>query len=121
MAMDRPQGGDWRSQSGSPPPPPPPPAYPPHGVAGQVQYTASTNGFAVAALVLGILGPVACVAWILALVFGYVGRNQIDASGGRQVGRGMATAGIVLGWVWGGLVVAYIGAVVIAAAASSGS
>jgi hypothetical protein len=62
-----------------------------------------------------------CVAWILALVFGYVGKSQIDASGGRQTGRGMAVAGIVLGWVWLGLIVLYFGIVVIAAASSSGN
>ena len=49
---------------------------------------------AIAALVLGIVG-----FFPLALVFGYMGRNQIDRSGGRQGGRGLAVAGIVLGWV----------------------
>ncbi|MFO0744663.1 MAG: DUF4190 domain-containing protein [Myxococcota bacterium] len=69
----------------------------------------ATNGMAVAALVLGLVGVIvflglfALVASILALVFGYVSASQIDASGGRQGGRGMATAGIVLGWVGLGL------------------
>lgn len=36
---------------------------------------------------------------ILALVFGYIAKDQIDKSAGRQTGRGMAIAGIVLGWV----------------------
>jgi hypothetical protein len=67
----------------------------------------TTNGFAVAALVVGILGPMGCFAWILALVFGYIGKSQIDQSGGYQKGRGMAVAGIVLGYVWGALVIAY--------------
>jgi hypothetical protein len=49
---------------------------------------------AVAALVCGILG-----IFVLALIFGYVGRRQIDESYGRYGGRGMATAGIVLGWI----------------------
>jgi hypothetical protein len=74
---------------------------------------ASTNGFAVAALVLGIVGGCTCFGWILALVFGYLGKSQIDASGGMQEGRGMAIAGIVLGWVWGALTVAYFVLVVI--------
>ena len=43
------------------------------------------------------------VAWpigsILALVFGYMAKRQIDESGGVQGGRGLAIAGIVLGWV----------------------
>ncbi len=78
----------------------------------------STNGFAVAALVLGILGPAMCMAWVLALVFGYIARSQIDASGGWQTGRGMAVAGIVLGWVWGGLIIVYFVVVAVVSASS---
>lgn len=40
---------------------------------------------------------------ILALIFGYVAKSQIDRSQGRQSGRGMAVAGIVLGWVGVGI------------------
>ncbi|MBI2169625.1 MAG: DUF4190 domain-containing protein [Actinobacteria bacterium] len=53
---------------------------------------------AVASMVLGILW----LYWlgsILALIFGYVAKSQIDQSRGTQGGRGMAVAGIVLGWV----------------------
>lgn len=57
------------------------------------------NTLAVASLVLGILG-VYLITAILALVFGYRAKWEIDRSGGRQVGRGMAVAGITLGWVW---------------------
>ena len=78
---------------------PPPAGYPDRYLGAP---TASTNGFAVASLVLGILGPIMCICWILALVFGYVARKQIDESNGRQTGRGMAIAGITLGWVWFG-------------------
>jgi hypothetical protein len=57
---------------------------------------------AVASMVLGILGMVGMI-WIvspiLALVFGYISKGQIDRSGGAQEGRGYAIAGIVLGWV----------------------
>jgi hypothetical protein len=53
---------------------------------------------AVASLVLGILFCLAVTA-ILAVIFGNVALNRIDASGGTQRGRGMAIAGIVLGWV----------------------
>ena len=60
-------------------------------------------------MVLGILGFVVCgVGAILALVFGYKARREIDASGGTQKGRGMAVAGIVLGWVWVGLIVVVV-------------
>jgi hypothetical protein len=61
----------------------------------------STNGKATAALVLGIVGLIFCpvVASIPAIILGYQGRNEIDASQGRQTNRGIATAGIVTGWI----------------------
>ena len=79
------------------PPPyqyPPPPPYQPVSYVGQ----SKTNGLAVASMVLGILW-FWFVGSILALIFGYVSKNQIDKSQGTQSGRGMAVAGIVLGWV----------------------
>lgn len=61
------------------------------------------NGFAIASLVLGIVWIMG-IGSILALVFGYVGKGQIEASGGTQGGHGLAIAGIVLGWVGVGVV-----------------
>lgn len=66
-----------------------------------------TNGLAVASLVLGILW-VCGVGSILALIFGYMGKKQIDESQGQQEGRGMAIAGIVLGWIGVAFLVLYI-------------
>jgi len=57
-----------------------------------------TNGLAVASMVLGIVW-VYWIGSILALIFGYIAKGQINQSGGRQTGKGMAIAGIVLGWV----------------------
>jgi hypothetical protein len=57
-----------------------------------------TNALAIASLVFGILW----LGWlgsVLALIFGYVAKAEIDRSGGTQEGRGLAIAGIVLGWV----------------------
>lgn len=56
------------------------------------------NGLAIASLVLGIVWVMG-VGSILALVFGYVAKGQIEASDGAQSGHGLAIAGIVLGWV----------------------
>ena len=56
------------------------------------------SGLAIASLVLGIVF-VYGIGSILALVFGYRARAEIDRSGGNLEGRGMATAGIVLGWI----------------------
>ena len=55
-----------------------------------------TNGMAIASMVLGILW-LYWIGSILALVFGYIAKNQIRERG--EAGDGMATAGIVLGWI----------------------
>lgn len=65
---------------------------------GQPPARTTTNGLAVASMVLGIVW-VWWIGSILALVFGYIAKGQIARSGGAQAGRGMAIAGIVLGWV----------------------
>ena len=57
-----------------------------------------TNAMAVASLVLGILFLYG-IGSILALIFGYTAKGQIDRSEGAERGRGMAIAGIVLGWI----------------------
>jgi Domain of unknown function (DUF4190) len=101
------QSGGWQSQWQQPRWQQEPPAQ--AGPAGWyqtpdgrwVQAAPTSSGKATAALVLGILGLFFCplVCSVLALVFGYQGRNEIDASGGRMGGRGNATAGLVLGWI----------------------
>jgi hypothetical protein len=73
---------------------------------------------AIASLVLGILW-LYWIGSILALVFGYVARRQIDESRGAQTGRGMATAGIVLGWIGVGIISLILVIVVLGAAGSS--
>ena len=92
---------------GAPPPPgyPPPYGYPapqgyPPGAWPGYGPAPSNNGFAIASLVLGLLGWFPCgIGSVLAIVFGFVARDQIKRSQGRQSGSGMATAGIILGFV----------------------
>ena len=55
------------------------------------------NGLSIASLILGLVGL--GIGSVLALVFGYRAKNQIDRSEGQQSGRGMAIAGIILGWI----------------------
>ena len=62
---------------------------------------ATTSGFAIASLVLGILGGA-----VLAIIFGFVALSQIKKSGAK--GRGMAIAGVVLGFVWSALFIIII-------------
>jgi hypothetical protein len=52
-------------------------------------------------MILGILSIVACglLAGIPALILGSSAKKEIAASGGAQSGEGMATAGVVLGWI----------------------
>ena len=70
-----------------------------------------------AALVCGCVGFMLCfVPSILAVVFGYVSKSQIDRSAGTQTGRGLAIAGIVLGWVGVGVALLVAVLFVIAAA-----
>ena len=59
----------------------------------------TVNGFAVASLVLGLCCWCAFVPGILAVIFGNLALGRIASSEGREKGRGMAIAGIVLGWV----------------------
>jgi Domain of unknown function (DUF4190) len=81
------------------PPPPAPAAY------GVVPYRAQrTNGLAVASLVLGIVSFF-CVGFLfpvplLAIIFGHVSLDRIGRSGGAEKGRGLAIAGLVLGWIF---------------------
>lgn len=98
----------------------PPTSYP-HAYAQPLypQYQrAQTNGFAVASLVLGILW-LYWVGSILALVFGYKAKRSIERSNGAEEGRGLAIAGIVLGWIGVGVLALLLVFVVIAIATGS--
>ena len=71
--------------------------------------TGGTNGFAIASLVCGIASLCAgLVTAILAVVFGHVALAQISRSGGHEQGRGLAIAGLVIGYVFIALGVLYI-------------
>jgi len=76
----------------------PPPPFPAYSAYAPMAQATSANGLAIASMVLGILW-LYWIGSILALIFGYVAKGQIDRSAGRQSGRGMAIAGIVLGWI----------------------
>jgi hypothetical protein len=89
-------------------PVPAPPSYAPPvaGAYGVVRppvpasLAGTTNGKAVAAMVLGVLsmvfGGLTCIP---AIVLGHQARAEIRTSG--QQGDGYAVAGLVLGWIWG--------------------
>jgi hypothetical protein len=67
-----------------------------------LEASGTSNGFAVAGLVLGIIGiPTMCavIPPVLAIIFGGIGYAQVSKNGGTGGGRGMAIAGIVLGCI----------------------
>jgi hypothetical protein len=66
--------------------------------------TTRVNGLAVASLVTGLFFWCCSIPGIVAIVLGHIALEQIEDSGGVQRGRGMAIAGIVLGWVGIGIV-----------------
>lgn len=82
---------------------PPPPSGSPFGEPPGPSYPSApqkTAGGAIAALVLGILSIMFCplcgpVAWSL----GRSAERDVDAGGGRLGGRGLATAGKILGMI----------------------
>jgi uncharacterized Zn finger protein (UPF0148 family) len=78
----------------------PPPASPPTRSATATS-TVETSGMAIASLVLGIAGwtllPV--IGSILAIILGYMARNEIRQRPDELGGEGLALAGIVLGWL----------------------
>jgi Septum formation/Domain of unknown function (DUF4190) len=86
-----------------------PPPYPAPGYPGQ-PVRQGTNGFAIAALIFGIIGGV-----LLGFIFGFIALSQIKKSG--QGGRGMALAGLILSGLWTLLIIG----IIIAAVASSPS
>ena len=92
---------------------PPPPAFTQSPML-PPQRARKTSGMAIASLVLGILW----IYWlgsILALVFGYIAKKEIRDSNEPIEGNGLATAGIVLGWVGVGTLTVVIGLIVLAA------
>jgi hypothetical protein len=104
-----------------PPPTPQPPPAPP--AAGQTPYqprpAAPTNGLAIASLVSSIAGFFCGVGYIVGIVLGFIAMKQIDESGGMQGGRGLALAGVIIGFVALGIGVLVLIIVLIANAASS--
>lgn len=66
------------------------------------QYPATeTNIWAIVSLISGILAwlGVFGLGGIAAVIAGHVAKSQIHASGGRMTGDGLATAGLVLGYL----------------------
>ncbi|MFN2465424.1 MAG: DUF4190 domain-containing protein [Candidatus Dormibacteria bacterium] len=82
----------------APPPGYQPPGYPPPG--GAVAAGGQQNQKAIISLVLGIAGFFICpLVGIAAIILGGQAKGEIRGSGGGQTGEGMATWGVILGWL----------------------
>lgn len=92
-----------------PPLPYAPPVAPPGTPAGYPPGKPGTNGFAIASLILGLVGGI-----LLSVVFGIVALVQIGRSGQR--GKGLAVAGLCLSGVW---VLGLAGLIVVGIASSA--
>jgi hypothetical protein len=79
---------------------PPPAMVPPSPVPVRPTFVAptpATNGFAIASLVCSVIW----FGWLgsfLAVIFGHVALRQIRETGGVQRGRGLAIAGLIIGY-----------------------
>jgi hypothetical protein len=96
---EQPPPGDqppaWQPPPGQPPPGQPPPGQPPAGQPPPAQ--PGYNVMSILALVFAfVFAP-------LGIVFGHVARRQISRSG--EQGSGLATAGLILGYVFTALAV----------------
>lgn len=97
----------------APPMQPQAPAYGPGGYSTpqMPMYRSPENGMGIAALILGILGLITCMACgIAAIICGHMGVKKADR--GEADNRGMAQAGLVMGYIsvglWLLIIVAYV-------------
>ena len=108
---------DAAPQPSTPQPYAPPQPYTPPAAPQPMAYTVGTPATSTAAtvsLVFGILSYVVLplIGAIIAVVAGHMARKEIRNSGGRIGGSGMATAGLVLGYIHIALIALAICAIV---------
>lgn len=84
--------------------------------APQAPYYYRTSGMAIASLILGLLW-LGGFGSLLAVIFGHCAEGEIRRSNGTVAGKGMAMAGLILGY----LGIAFILLIIIAIASSAAS
>jgi Domain of unknown function (DUF4190) len=79
------------------PPQPPPPNYAPPPMYALPQ----NSTLAIISMIAGILGFVGFIGIgpIIAVITGHMAKSEIKKSGGHVIGGGMATAGLILGYL----------------------
>jgi len=107
---------------GDPNPYSPPGGYPPGQYQPQFYAPRKTNSLALTSMIVSICSVALCpLVGIVGAILGHKAKAQIRATG--EDGDGMATAGIIVGWVVFGLFIAFIivYAIIIAVAAANGA
>ena len=79
------------------------------------------TGYATASLVCSLLGLCVGFSAILGVIFGHIALSQINSSNNMQQGRGLAIAGLIIGYCIIGLIAIYIVIVIAAAASNAGA
>jgi len=109
------------SPDAPPPYPPPPGAYPyaPYGAYAAPGYpmypvvavSIRTSTFAILSLIFSllVLAGLWFVGPLMGVIFGHIALNEIKKSNGMVEGQGLATAGLVVGYIGLGLSVLCIG------------
>jgi hypothetical protein len=111
VTADLPGGGQMAAPYAQPYAQPyPPPYMPPYAPVRR-----PTNSLAVASLICAVFQPFFGLTTIPAIVLGYAARGQIRRSG--EGGDGLATAGLVLGWIGAAVVLLVL---IVVAAATAG-
>jgi hypothetical protein len=95
-----------------------PAAYPAYGYGGPVAPAGpGTNGMAIASLVVSLVALAGLICYgvggfigVVGAILGHVAKRQIRERG--ESGGGMATAGVVMGWIATGLAVLILGAII---------
>jgi len=99
----------------APPGTQPPAGYPPMASA------RPTSGLAIASLILGILGLTSCtlITGIPAIICGHMAMARTHPQTGNMGGRGMAIAGLVMGYICAAIIIMFFFVVIMGAVTSS--
>jgi hypothetical protein len=110
-------GHGWQSQAPNPPQQPYgayQQDYQPYNQPARGYYAGpmapATSGYAIASLICSLLGYIGVFGFgpLLGIIFGHLALREIDRSNGALQGRGIAQAGLILGYIALGLVLLMI-------------
>jgi hypothetical protein len=82
-----------------------------------------TSGYAIASLICSLLGYIGVFGFgpLLGIIFGHLALREIDRSNGALQGRGIAQAGLILGYIALGIALLMIIIFIIIIAIGAGS